>query len=254
MDIVWRVTEDDKASVNELLTQQRETEFFRFRKNQILKDPKPTVTRERFWRAMVGARLTTLAASGPGSRLVHFSMLSPFPLTYDTVKNQLSSRDYVHGTLTQHGIGTHRVRISEDLDRNLKILEDGEWASVLAQCNELIHLVPRHTEMKVADYISKIFFGFGPKQSRNLLLGLGLTRFESPIDSRVVDWLNEELDLPFDVTRSALSDNVFYKLILDGICELCAQCETLPCLLDAAIFVSQDGDVWTEDVLRVSYF
>src|SRR3712207_8726784 len=33
--------------------------------------------------------------------------------------------------------------------------------------------------------------GFGPKQSRNLLQGLGLTRYEIPIDIRITRWFND---------------------------------------------------------------
>jgi hypothetical protein len=36
----------------------------------------------------------------------------------------------------------------------------------------------------VAGYIQETFEGFGPKQSRNLLQALGLTRYEIPIDIR----------------------------------------------------------------------
>jgi len=32
--------------------------------------------------------------------------------------------------------------------------------------------------------------GIGPKQSRNLRQALGLLRYEIPIDSRIVKWLN----------------------------------------------------------------
>ena len=33
--------------------------------------------------------------------------------------------------------------------------------------------------------MSERLAGFGPKQARNLLQGLGLTRYEIPIDSRI---------------------------------------------------------------------
>ena len=66
----------------------------------------------------------------------------------------------------------------------------------------------------MADYIDDTFEGFGPKQSRNLLQELGLTRFEIPIDSRVTNWLNDELKFPIKVTSTALSDKHCYRLVL----------------------------------------
>ena len=90
----------------------------------------------------------------------------------------------------------------------------------------------------MADYMAR-FKGFGPKQSRNLLQELGLTRFEIPIDSRVTGWLNKALKFPFEVTSQALSDKHVYNLILDAVNKLCKECGTFPCVLDAAIFSAQ---------------
>ena len=57
--------------------------------------------------------------------------------------------------------------------------------NTLAQCSRLIGPeTPRETEAEVADYINDTFRGFGPKQSRNILQELGLTRYEIPIDNR----------------------------------------------------------------------
>jgi hypothetical protein len=39
-----------------------------------------------------------------------------------------------------------------------------------------------------------------------------------------------------------LSDKHCYRLILDAVCKLCAECDTFPCVLDAAIFSAQDKD------------
>jgi hypothetical protein len=104
----------------------------------------------------------------------------------------------------------------------------------------LIRLQPREIEAEVANYFDSTFRGFGPKQSRNVLQELGLTRYEIPIDSRVTKWLNDEIELPFQVSSTALSDSHIYELVLDGICKLCEECDSLPCVLDASIFSGQD--------------
>jgi hypothetical protein len=106
-------------------------------------------------------------------------------------------------------------------------------------------LVPRSVEVEVADYIRKTFSGFGPKQSRNLLQALALTRYEIPIDSRVTDWLNK-FGFPVRLSAEALADIYYYNFVSDGIQELRAKCDVFPCIFDASIFSLKDGDRWTE--------
>ena len=70
----------------------------------------------------------------------------------------------------------------------------------------------RKTERAVANYIEDTFKGFGPKQSRNLLQMLGLTRYEIPIDSRLITWLNPCLS-PVALTSPLLGDRAFYEFV-----------------------------------------
>ncbi len=87
--------------------------------------------------------------------------------------------------------------------------------------------------------------GFGPKQSRNLLQGLGLSRYEIPLDSRIAKWLNK-YGFPMMLSAAALGDRNYYGLISDGFQQLAQCCEIMPCVLDAAIFSSIDGDGWND--------
>lgn len=89
--------------------------------------------------------------------------------------------------------------------------------------------------------------GFGPKQSRNLLQALGLTRFEIPIDSRVTDWLNDEFNFPVRLSATALAGRNYYDFVSAGIQTLCERCRVYPCIFDAAVFALKDGDSWTNE-------
>ncbi len=240
MDISWHITEQDKACVKAILEKQSNSNLVRDRYEWNLAVSKPTVTKEKLWEAMVCMRLTTRAQSGPESKVAKFQSLSPFPLAYENVLNESSREDFIRSTLRTHKVGTDPVKIAKELAQNFEVLENGEWEHVLAQCNKLVSLQPRETEAEVADYISDKFDGFGPKQSRNVLQELRLTRYEIPIDSRVTEWLNDELKFPFKVTATALADRHYYNLILDAICKLCEECHTFPCILDASIFSAKD--------------
>ena len=94
--------------------------------------------------------------------------------------------------------------------------------------------------------VDERLIGFGPKQARNLLQALGLTRYEIPLDSRITKWLNE-FGFPMTLSSSALGDSGYYELVLDGIQELCRHSDGYPCVLDAVIFTSFDKVEWPED-------
>jgi thermostable 8-oxoguanine DNA glycosylase len=102
------------------------------------------------------------------------------------------------------------------------------------------------TERKAADFLDKNLRGFGPKQSRNLLQWLGLSRYEIPIDSRLTKWLNG-FGFPVKLNAFCLADPIYYNFVSDGFQRLCEVCDIVPCVLDAAIFASFDGDQWTDE-------
>jgi hypothetical protein len=249
MYIRWHVTHHDKNVVRSLIKSQEDTVLVRDRRERNLSKKKDQVTRERLWRAVVCMRLTTLARSGPEGKLAQFQRLEPFPLSYNVCRETRSLKTFILQILREHQVGRHPPTISSQLASNLDRLERGDWDALLDKCNQLTECVPRAVEVEVADFVDDTLKGFGPKQSRNVLQALGLTRFEIPIDSRVTTWLNEALKLPFRVTSMALGDGDYYGLISDAICELCERCCDFPCILDAAIFGSKDGDRWTREQL-----
>jgi hypothetical protein len=95
-------------------------------------------------------------------------------------------------------------------------------------------------ETEAADFIDSHLKGFGPKQSRNLLQNLGLTRYGVPIDSRTTKWLND-FGFPVTLSATAMADLDYYRFVSEGFRELCDACGIYPCLLDAAIFSSFDN-------------
>jgi hypothetical protein len=130
---------------------------------------------------------------------------------------------------------------------NFDKLESGNWwATALAEVNSLVVPVTAGQERQIARFLQQLLLGFGPKQSRNLLQSLGLTRYETPIDSRITKWLNE-FGFPAKLNATALADAGYYEFVLDGVQALCAKSDVFPCVLDAAIFASFDGDGWTAE-------
>ena len=183
--------------------------------------------------------------SGPDSFVARFIRKNPFPLGYKAVQSSQHPETFIAKALKAAGGIRFADKIASELSENFSLLEASEWAPTLEQCNRLTQLVSREVEIEVADHVQKRFLGFGPKQSRNLMQSLGLTRYEIPIDSRLTDWLNE-FGFPMRLSATALADDNYYRFVSDGIQALCERSGVLPCIFDAAVFASSDSVDWTD--------
>jgi hypothetical protein len=246
MDIAWKITSRDIAAVRAVVAAHRGNAMVRNRVRRNLAKRKPSVSRAKVWRALVGSLLTTQQRSGPQSAVARFMNSHPFPLGYRVVKGQRSPEKFFRAILTGFGGIRRNVKIAAELSVNLQRLEAGLWPTTVHQINRLRNCPPREVEVEVADFLDEQFVGLGPKQARNLLQGLGLTRFEIPIDSRITKWLNRT-GFPVHLSAGALADISYYKFIMQGVHELCRRSGVYPCVLDAAVFASFDGEGWTDD-------
>jgi hypothetical protein len=146
--------------------------------------------------------------------------------------------------LTAFG-GLRRTKsIAREVATNLAFLRNGGWKETRVELEAVRSSPTPATERRAATFIDEHFRGFGPKQSRNLLQGLGLSRFEVPIDSRITKWLND-FGFPVHANAASLADRRYYEFVSDGFQKLCGSCKLAPCVLDAAIFASYDKDEWT---------
>jgi hypothetical protein len=145
--------------------------------------------------------------------------------------------------LQSHG-GIRRVdTIAHQLAEGMTILQSAEGNQVKATLRRLESHRGVGPERKSARYLAETFSGLGPKQSRNLLQYLGLTRHEIPLDSRLVKWLNQ-YGFPLQLTAAGLSDPAYYEFVLDGVQALCKAAKVYPCIFDAAVFSSFDDGSW----------
>ena len=137
-------------------------------------------------------------------------------------------------------------KISKYFSKNFHKLQNDNWALINIFKTELDGNQTKQKEREIADFLNDIFLGFGPKQSRNFLQGLGLTKYEIPIDSRITNWLND-FGFPVTLTPVPLQDKGYYHFVSDGLQKLCDLSNIYPCVLDAAVFSSYDNGEWTND-------
>lgn len=239
----WVIGKRDVAAVKALVSRRRKDPFVRLRRQRNLGTPRPKISRAAAWQALVGCLLTTQQKSGPGTYVTRFLGLSPFPLRYKNCLRRKDLEKYAYQTLSKFGGIRRSKSIAAEIGANFKCLEDGEWKILLDYARRAEAANDFRAEREAARYIAATLKGFGPKQSRNFLQGLGVSRYEIPIDSRITKWLNREL-LTFRLNATMLSDSVYYEMVSDGIIELCKKAGVLPCIFDAAVFSSFDKTSW----------
>lgn len=245
MRLVWKITSRDCEKIRSLLEERQNDPFVVQRIERNILSGKALPSRGQFWKQVIACLLTTQQRSGPGSPVTRFIRTEPFPLSYKYCRQRQDLQKAVQERLRSEGGLRRKSSIAKYASSNLKRLEMGLWEEVFRSLHLLLEGESPRMEREAAKFIQANLDGFGPKQSRNLLQSLGLTRYEIPIDSRVIKWLNE-YSFPIRLSSQALSDENYYEFVLDGVQHLCARCEIYPCVLDAAIFTSYDKGEWTE--------
>ncbi len=253
MRIDWSVEQRDTNTVREFVEARMEYRFVAGRIQDNVSGPPPRFTRNEFWRVMLGCLLTSQQRSGPGEPVTRFLQRKPFEPALAACSPR-TAQSVVSNALTTFGGIRFHAKVSKYAAAGLARLEAGDWARVEENFEILLHQRSRDAESgdarlerKAAAFIDT-FEGFGPKQSRNLWQWLGLTRFEIPLDSRVINWLNENCLFPFQLSAQSLQDEAYYSLVMDGVEKVCAGARILPCVFDAAVF--SDGQDWGADELE----
>jgi hypothetical protein len=246
MRIIWQVDAEDVAKTKVFVQKQQDNPLVKDRIESNLRKDKPPVSKEDFWYVMVGCLLTTQQRSGPSSSVARFLRVRPFPSNYAVCHQQKEIAGYTQKVLAQSGGLRRSTTIGNEVAANLQFLEHEGWSQTFKHLDCVRVDSQPETERRAADFIDQHFKGFGPKQSRNLLQWLGLSRFEIPIDSRITKWLNE-FGFPVRLTANALGDVNYCNFVSDGFQRLAEACGIMPCVLDAAIFSSFDGDGWTDE-------
>lgn len=241
----------DVQKIKDFYEAKRNLRLVEFRASQNLAKHKPVVTMDRFWRALVCMRLTSRQKSGPDSAVVALVRAQPFPLRLEKLRsNRNSLVKFIASELRAvKGMRDYDVAAVQ-LATNFKMLEGGRWEEFLSMTNGLRGPSSQAAERSVSNAIQDAFKGFGPKQSRNFLQALGLTRYEIPLDSRVMKWMKSELKFPLPISGGVLADADYYELVLGKVQELCKEAKVMPCMLDAAIFASSDDDTWLPEMMK----
>lgn len=243
MKFSWDINDSDIQKIKNVL-KENDNYFLKNRVERNVEKKNIEINEDIIIKNLMMCLLTSQQRSGPNSLVGKFLSQNPFPITSEIIAETENIELFIKQILQKNGLTRYINKISSFFTENIEKIENDDW-KIISKLEFLNNNQSKATERELADYLNDWLKGFGPKQSRNFLQSLGLTKFEIPIDSRITGWLND-FGFPVSLTSSPLSDKGYYQFVSDGIQELCLKAEIYPCLLDAAIFSSFDNDEWTE--------
>ncbi len=245
--INWEVDDWQVQLATDFYNLHKDNVFVRTRDKRNVQKIGLDFSKEFVWKSLISCLLTSQQKSGPTSKVAQLLRTNPFPLSLQFCIDNLAQLDTVAQTILSDFGGLRRTTIiAQQLKDNLQSIVDNDWFILKEITHYEVTIDDKYWEQSLADTIQRQVNGFGPKQSRNFLQILGVTKYEIPLDSRIADWLNKN-NFPIHLTAGGLSDPHYYQFISDGIQQLCEKAKIYPCLLDAAIFSSYDKGKWTEE-------
>jgi thermostable 8-oxoguanine DNA glycosylase len=147
--------------------------------------------------------------------------------------------DFLQRELTKAGL-RRAPTIASNLAAIWTLLEEGEWNALLAHLETLRTYPTILKERAVIKYLlADKYPGLGQKQSRNFIQWIGVSRYEVPLDSRVLKKMRE-FGASFVPSGTALTDEVVYLFVQDCLQHVSRALDIYPCMLDACIFASFD--------------
>lgn len=238
MEFKWVITTNHKKKYQDFTECYKEHTIVKDRILRNVKHENLDLSIASFWRTLVGCLLTTRQRSGEGSRVSSFLDSNNTLLDVNHCLRTKSLANVAQKTLSQKGIRRSN-RIAGEIEHAQKWLASYGWQTIESQLGTISSHTTVKKERSVANFLQEKFKGIGPKQSRNLIQWMGLSKYEIPLDSRIVSVLRE-LDFPVPLSSSALSNEKYYCFIEDGIQLMMVEIGVYPCIFDACAFASRE--------------
>ena len=235
MKLKWVIQAADERAYRAFVAKWNEHRFVRERRNRNLKRIGIDLTVGNFWHKLAGCLLTTQQPSGENSKVAKFLLGTDPVLDWNHCRSAKRLAVQAERTLAANGMRRGKM-IGEELAEAAIYLRS-DWGEVSTRLQGIAARTSKDREREVAGFLRSTFKGLGPKQSRNLIQWLGLSRFEVPLDSRMVKVLRE-LQFPVPLSPTALSDEGYYCFVEDGLQSMLAQIGIYPCIFDACVFAS----------------
>src|SRR6266542_321658 len=168
MRVQYDIAPADVERVSAFLGQWSADPLVVARVDRNLGNEKPPVSRRDFWLKMLACLIPSQQRAGPDSPVTKFLCADPFPLLVQVCEG-CEVEVLVKVALQQAGGIRFTNNIAKYAAANLPLMTGDAWTECTAELEHLRHNQTVEAERQVATFIDDRFYGFGPKQSRNLL-------------------------------------------------------------------------------------
>lgn len=236
MRIDWHFDRKDLFGISQLIKEQSSKDVVvqRIRKN--VDRVGIDISNRATWRGFVGCLVTTQQSSGKNSKVEQFMASESPVLDLETCFKTKNFAGKASKLLSAAGLRRNLV-IGQQLEAALPAFSRSNWTKINNSLKTILESSTLASEREISRMFQSKFSGLGPKQSRNLIQTLGLSRYIVPIDSRFAKHL-KEISFPIPVSSLALQDETYYCFVEDGIQRLADALGIYPCVYDASVFAS----------------
>ncbi|MBA5686335.1 hypothetical protein [Rugamonas apoptosis] len=240
MKAFWEIANEDVLRWTDFVQENKNKALPRARRRRNVKRINLDISKQAIWGALVGCQVTTQQKSGPGSKVAKFLDSESPVLDLRACIAEKNLEPMISTACKKAGLRRNDT-IANNLVCILENLESGEWEPLLSALETIRTHTTLKKEQEVVSYILRggKFPGLGQKQARNFIQWLGLSRYEIPLDSRVLKKM-KQLGASFVPKGAALVDETVYLFVQSSLQQLSEKLGLYPCELDACIFASFD--------------
>lgn len=245
MKSIIEIEDNDIKAVKEIMKAEGANSFVQNR-IEIINNPKTNL--EDFWHAILIGLLSSQQKSGPDSPISKLLSKNPFELSLIILSKEVKISPYALKILKANKGIRFAEKISDFIEFNFVVFSNNKNEieagihSIISAKAESRFIEERAFCLK----LQELFKGIGPKQSRNVIQAVGLSKYEIPIDSRFIKWIKNNMNYELPLNTVLLSNEDYYTFTLDIIKRICLKAYTTPAILDANVFSSFDDGKWEE--------
>jgi hypothetical protein len=238
MELIWKLSDSDIIRIRDFVKRYKNPEVEKII-NRNINHVDRIFNKDSILRAMLTCLMSSETDSYPESKIEIMFKKKPYLLSHQYLLKASSIEYTIKEIFQAFGVTKYLERVPKYFSSNFKYLAETNW-NLESEINfSLKQDLTKDEERKLADKVDRSFKGFGSKEARSFLLALGVTKYEIPIDYKLLKWLNI-FDFPIKFSKIALQDILFYHFVSDGIQKLCEISEIYPCVLYTTI-VSSSG-------------
>jgi thermostable 8-oxoguanine DNA glycosylase len=233
MELIWKLNDSDINKVRDYVSKNKNPKVERVIDRNINHIDR-TIDKDSLLRTMLICLLSSDTDYYPESKVEQILKKKPYLLNYQYLFKVQNIEILFQEVFQTFGIMKYVKKVPGFFTTNFDYLEETDWDLESEIRKAIDHELTKADERKLADMVDKSFKGFGSKEARCFLLELGVTRYEIPIDSKLIKWL-ENFGFPIKFSKTALQDILFYHFVSDGIQKLCEISEINPCVLYSSV-------------------